>query len=221
MGFFTARKRNNPFAERAQQQRAQQRSVAKSKPAPKPKPTPEEQRDTDQPLGDLREVAKLAGGGVVGPIGNEEATLAKNGAPEFIIPLKVERCCGPGAGCDREDCTGEPLPDAVDFERTDTPENYPGPRGAEIMRKPDPEPEPEPEQPKRGRGRPRPQETIDRDNAVHNVLRSNPAGVSKAELARALGEKEQQVYSSLRQLTKEGRAKNRYVKDVGYRWFAA
>lgn len=75
---------------------------------------------------------------------------------------------------------------------------------------------------KRGRGRPRPQETIDRDNAVHALLTAADAdeGVSKEALALALDEKEQQVYSSLRQLSKEGRAETRYVKGHGYRWFA-
>jgi hypothetical protein len=92
------------------------------------------------------------------------------------------------------------------------------------------EPEPTPEaaaepaesEPKRGRGRPRPQETIDRDNAVHALLSdADPnEGVSKEVLALMLAEKEQQVYSSLRQLTKEGRAETRYVKPHGYRWFA-
>jgi hypothetical protein len=189
MGFFTARKRTNPFAERAQQQ---QQKAVQPKPAPAPTPTqpnpkppmltPEEQRDTDQPLGDLREVAKLAEGGVVAPVRSEEETLAENGAPEFIIPLK--------AG---------PLPEAVDFEREDT--------SLEPV--------------KRGRGRPRPQETLDRDNAVYELLaNAGEFGMPKAAIAVDLGEKEQQVYSSLRQLTKEGRAQNRYVKDVGYRWFA-
>lgn len=199
MAFPTARKRNNPFAERVRQQRAQQQQRPAAKPKAEPKPTPEEQRDTDQPLGDLREVADQAEQKAA-----EVAAAASVGIEHDMDTTEVlsaaERCCGPGGGCERENCTGTPLPDAVDFEREDT-----------TM---------EPAQPKRGRGRPRPQETIDRDNAVHNVLRSNPAGVSKAELARALGEKEQQVYSSLRQLTKEGRAQNRYVKDVGYRWFA-
>lgn len=218
MAFPTARKRNNPFAERVRQQRAQQqqRPAAKPKPAPEPKPTPEEQRDTDQPLGDLREVAKLAEGGITAPRGGDDVTLAENGAPEFVIPLKAEQkaaeiAAAASVGIERGMDTTEvlsaaeawaaPDPDEIDAQVT---KRAPGDIGA----------------PKRGRGRPRPQETIDRDNAVHNVLRSNPAGVSKAELARALGEKEQQVYSSLRQLTKEGRAKNRYVKDVGYRWFA-
>jgi len=85
------------------------------------------------------------------------------------------------------------------------------------------EPETPPEsEPKRGRGRPRPQETIDRDNAVHDLLKAADAdeGVSKEALAISLDEKEQQVYSSLRQLSKEGRAETRYVKGHGYRWFA-
>lgn len=78
------------------------------------------------------------------------------------------------------------------------------------------------DEPKRGRGRPRPQETIDRDNAVHRLLtNADPVeGVSKEALAISLDEKEQQVYSSLRQLSKEGRAETRYVKGHGYRWFA-
>jgi len=77
-------------------------------------------------------------------------------------------------------------------------------------------------EPKRGRGRPRPQETIDRDNRVYALLAgADPSdGISKESIASELGEKEQQVYSSLRQLTKEGRAETRYLKGSGYRWFA-
>ena len=77
-------------------------------------------------------------------------------------------------------------------------------------------------EPKRGRGRPRPQETIDRDNRVYALLAgADPSdGISKESIAAELGEKEQQVYSSLRQLTKEGRAETRYLKGHGYRWFA-
>lgn len=77
------------------------------------------------------------------------------------------------------------------------------------------------EEPKRGRGRPRPQATIDRDNAVYNLLKvSDENGATKEAIATELGEKEQQVYSSLRQLTREGRAEVQYVKGHGYRWFA-
>lgn len=79
----------------------------------------------------------------------------------------------------------------------------------------------EPEEPKRGRGRPRPQATIDRDNAVYNLLKiADKDGATKEALAVALGEKEQQVYSSLRQLKREGRAEVLYIKGHGYRWFA-
>jgi hypothetical protein len=81
--------------------------------------------------------------------------------------------------------------------------------------------EPAESEPKRGRGRPRPQETIDRDNAVHELLKAaDENGVSKEALAISLDEKEQQVYSSLRQLSKEERAETRYIKGHGYRWFA-
>jgi DNA-binding PadR family transcriptional regulator len=57
---------------------------------------------------------------------------------------------------------------------------------------------------------------------VHRLLtNADPVeGVSKEALAISLDEKEQQVYSSLRQLSKEGRAETRYVKGHGYRWFA-
>jgi len=90
------------------------------------------------------------------------------------------------------------------------------------------EPEPEPaaapaeSEPKRGRGRPRPLETIVRDGKVYDLLKAADAdeGISKEALAISLAEKEQQVYSSLRQLSKEGRAETRYVKGHGYRWFA-
>jgi hypothetical protein len=86
----------------------------------------------------------------------------------------------------------------------------------------EPETPPEDEQPKRGRGRPRPVETIVRDGKVFDLLKAaNPEeGISKEALAIKLVEKEQQVYSSLRQLSKEGRAETRYVKGHGDRWFA-
>lgn len=193
MALFSARKRGgNPFAERARARRASQQPPAsaskrpqpRSEPSPDPEPeaTPEEQRDTDHPLGDLREVAKLAEGGVV----ESPATVIEDKEPpESIMPSCT---CGPGDGCSTVGCKGTPPPEA--------------------------------EQPKRTRGRPRPQETIDRDNAVLAHLQTaHPEGLSKVELAVSLGEKEQQVYSSLRQLSKEGRAENRHTTE-GYRWFA-
>lgn len=77
------------------------------------------------------------------------------------------------------------------------------------------------DEPKRGRGRPRPAETIARDAAVLNLLKlSGEDGMSKESIASQVKEKEQQVYSSLRQLSKDGLAETRHIKGLGYRWFA-
>lgn len=77
------------------------------------------------------------------------------------------------------------------------------------------------DEPKRGRGRPRPAETIARDAAVLDLLKlSGDDGMSKESIATQMQEKEQQVYSSLRQLSKDGFAKTRHIKGRGYRWFA-
>jgi hypothetical protein len=131
-----------------------------------------------------------------------------------------------------EDAPNAPLPDVEDVEREAPavePEPTPESETAAILADPDTmaaiadaEAEQSADEPKRGRGRPRPVETIVRDGKVYDLLKAaDPEeGISKEALAIKLVEKEQQVYSSLRQLSKEGRAETRYVKGHGYRWFA-
>lgn len=74
----------------------------------------------------------------------------------------------------------------------------------------------------RKRGRPRPQAVIERDARVLQLVKdAEQVGISKPEIAALMDEKEQQVYTSLRQLQKEGHVENRYVTDIkAYRWFA-
>lgn len=193
MALFSA-KRGNPFAARSRQRQA----ALQAKLAP---PTPAEPEPEPEP--------------------SQPSALA-------------DACtCGPGGGCDRDDCAGtplsmpveidgdsatEPLPDAIDGDSAER-ETL-----ADESPKSDTVPNVASEQidePKRGRGRPRPMATVVRDGKVYDLLQRNGGvGISKADIAATLDEKEQQVYSSLRQLSKEGRAETRYVKDDGYRWFA-
>lgn len=215
---FTARNRQNPFAKRRQ---AQAEAQAEAAPYNDSK-SPEHVETPD--------IATLATGGVVerpahpGPRGaehmyepapdefppTEEQTEQANAV--LVIPAetqaKIDAVMNHAippvelpAEVD-EDSPTPPLPDA-DAEDVE--------REASAV-----------DEPKRGRGRPRPVETIVRDGKVYDLLKAADAdaGVSKEALAISLDEKEQQVYSSLRQLKKEGRAENRYVKDAGYRWFA-
>lgn len=52
------------------------------------------------------------------------------------------------------------------------------------------------------------------------VQDSGDAGVSKPDIAQAMEEKEQQVYTSLRKLAQAGKVESKYVSEVnGYRWF--
>lgn len=221
---FTARNRQNPFAKRRREQAEQAAEQAKAVEFDR---NPESEEYVQAP-----DISTYATGGVVEA---PKPAIVEPSADE--LPAEID-----------EDSPTPPLPDAEDVEReapavveispdtqakieavmnhaippvADERPDHPGPRGAEHMR-PLTESEPVADEPKRGRGRPRPQETIDRDNAVHELLKAADAdeGVSKEALAISLDEKEQQVYSSLRQLSKEGRAENRYVKPHGYRWFA-
>lgn len=228
MPFFTARNRQNAFAERRRRQQAEGQRVVADAPesspeSPNPKPVqmaapfhaPE-----DADLVETPDIATLATGGIV-----ELPAEVDEDSPTPLLPdaedvereattIAVEISAETQAKIDA--VMNHAVPPVAD-ERPD----HPGPRGAEHMR-PLTESEPVADEPKRGRGRPRPQETIDRDNAVHALLAAadDDAGVSKEALAIALDEKEQQVYSSLRKLSKEGRAKTKYVKGHGYRWFA-
>lgn len=67
--------------------------------------------------------------------------------------------------------------------------------------------------PAAGRGRPRPQSTIERDQRVMEFITSDPAGVTRAEIAEKLEVKGSEAYLSLYRLSREGKI----VKD-GSRW---
>lgn len=209
MGFFTARSKQNPFAERKRREREQRAAEAETAaiiadPEPVAAPfdrNPDSEEYKQAP--DISTYAMLIEHGQDDPAPIEVTIPAETQAK---IDAVMNKAIPPIA---------EPEPaTAAEFIAT---MSDPGPA-------PSVEPQSAPEdEPKRGRGRPRPEETIARDNAVYKLLQAADPdeGVSKEALAVSLGEKEQQVYSSLRQLSKEGRAVNRYVKPHGYRWFAA
>lgn len=173
-----------------------------------PASAPEEREQTNP----APDISTYATGGVVPATTVEDEIIGEHG-PEHVVPLTR---ISADTQAKIEAVMNHAIPPVAE-ERPD----HPGPRGAEHMR-PLRESAPMADESKRGRGRPRPPETIARDNAVHALLvGADPEdGISKESIAAELGEKEQQVYSSLRQLTKEGRAETRYVKPHGYRWFA-
>ncbi len=80
----------------------------------------------------------------------------------------------------------------------------------------------EPEEPPARRGRkPTPEVQARTAQVLIAVMEAGQTGISKPDIAAKLGEKEQQVYTSLRQLQKEGRVDVTHIDAVGYRWFAA
>lgn len=217
MGFFTARNRQNPFAER---RRAQRKAEAEAETAailsdpdtmeavaeaeaekPVPVAVPVDLNPDSAEYTQAPDISKFAEGGIV-ELPDTIETVPDEVRPELVEIAKP--MLSPETQAKIDAVMSHAIPPVVDEQPAETPAA-----------------EPESDA-KRGRGRPRPQETIDRDNAVHELLKAADAveGVSKEALAISLGEKEQQVYSSLRQLTKEGRAETRYVKPHGYRWFA-
>jgi primosomal protein N' len=215
---FTARNRQNAFAKRRREVREAQQVDA---PPAEPTAVPYDTRNAESAdVVDAPDVSTFAAGGVVFPPTEEQQAAA-----DELLQLGQEVDPTPVA---------EPIPvelapviSAETRAKVDAVLNHAIPSVADsvpVESEPAPEPAAAPaeSEPKRGRGRPRPQETIDRDNAVHRLLTAadEVEGVSKEALAIALDEKEQQVYSSLRQLSKEGRAETRYVKGHGYRWFA-
>ena len=247
---FTARNRQNPFAERKRreaQRRAAEAAAAPATPSPEspvaePAPTqvravPHERNPESAEYAQTPDISKFAEGGVVPQTTVEDVVVGGQG-PESVVPLShpavqdavqafqrpVEISPETQAKIDAvvnhaiAPVAEEPYePQYVEIESS-------GPEGHSLGlgRETTPVLAEQIDEPKRGRGRPRPQETIDRDNAVHALLVSSDAGngISKEAIGAELGEKEQQVYSSLRQLSKEGRAETRYVKPHGYRWFA-
>lgn len=229
---FTARNRQNPFAKRRREQREAEaettailadpdtmEAVAEAEAEPVAVPfdrNPESEEYVQAP-----DISNFAAGGIVeapkptlaDPSADEQHERTDPAPVMIDIPaatqVKIDAVMNRAIPPADESAKGWTNPDPAEIDE-------------QVTRRETVGPEPESDA-KRGRGRPRPQETIDRDNAVHELLKAADAveGVSKEALAISLGEKEQQVYSSLRQLTKEGRAENRYVKGHGYRWFAA
>lgn len=230
---FTARSRQNPFAKRRREQAAAKAAEAAA--APEPVAVPFDRNAESEEYVQAPDIATFATGGVV-----------EQPKPMLVEPSADEA----HAAADELTQLGEEIDTETkkDFfvELPAAIETVPEEAQRELMQIALPVISPETQakidavvnhaippapaepvvelvdEPKRGRGRPRPQETIDRDNAVHALLVGADAetGISKESIAAELDEKEQQVYSSLRQLTKEGRAETRYVKPHGYRWFA-
>lgn len=227
MGLYTARnrQRTSPFAALSRQKAAAKKQAKKGAAPPEPEAAPEpepaavpfDRNPESEEYEQAPDISTYAAGGVVPVTTVEETVIAEHG-PEHVVPLGLisndtraavqafQRPAeiSPETRAKIDAVMDRAIPPVADEQPAETPAA-------------DPE-----NDAKRGRGRPRPQETIARDNAVHALLvGADPeSGISKESIAAELDEKEQQVYSSLRQLTKEGRAETRYVKPHGYRWFA-
>lgn len=236
MGLFTARSRQNPFAERKRREREQREAEqettailadpdaveAIAEAEPEPVAVPFDNNPASEEYEQASDISMYVVGEPSEPVDLEggNTDMSTNPYAEVFVSdeVKPNPIAIPAETQAKIDAVmNHAIPPIAD-ERPD----HPGTRGAEHMR-PLTESEPAADEPKRGRGRPRPKETIERDNAVHALLvgADVETGISKESIAAVLDEKEQQVYSSLRQLSKEGRAENRYVKPHGYRWFAA
>jgi hypothetical protein len=100
---------------------------------------------------------------------------------------------------------------AVPFDRN--------PESEEYTQAPDIATVPEPEKGKRGR---KPSPAVQERNAriLEIVKNAEQVGISKPDIAAILEEKEQQVYTSLRQLQAEGKVESKYLDGLGYRWLA-
>lgn len=210
---FTARSRQNPFAKRRREQAAAKAAEAAA--APEPVAVPFDRNAESEEYVQAPDIATFATGGVVEA---PKPTLVEPSADEAHAAADELTQLGEEIDTETKKDFFVELPtiSAETQAKIDAVVNHaippaPAEPVVELV-----------DEPKRGRGRPRPQETIDRDNAVHALLVGADAetGISKESIAAELEEKEQQVYSSLRQLTKEGRAETRYVKPHGYRWFA-
>jgi len=55
---------------------------------------------------------------------------------------------------------------------------------------------------------------------LEEVQKAGASGISKPKLAEVLEEKEQQIYTSLRTLQKEGKVESKSLEGLGYRWVA-
>lgn len=187
---FTARNRQNPFANRRRKQSEEPKAAHFD--------SDKSTEHTETP-----DIAKLATGGLVESVQNRDSMPERTQTGfDLVAPEQREP---------------EVPVVAVTPISADTQEKIDA-----IVNRAVPPVAADTDEPKRGRGRPRPTETIVRDGKVFDLLKAadEDEGVSKEALAISLDEKEQQVYSSLRQLKKEGRAETRYVKGSGYRWFA-
>jgi hypothetical protein len=233
---FTARSRQNPFANRRRQQREAAESeqetaailddpgtmaaIAEAEAELVPNAVPHDTRDaSSDDITDAPDISTYAASGFVeSSTETEEVQIERN---ESVIPLTG---LSPETQAKIDAVMNHAIPPLNVDERVDEQHAEAREKLADALDVPVEviTPLKDREESKRGRGRPRPQETIERDNAVHALLVGADAdtGISKESIAAELGEKEQQVYSSLRQLTKEGRAETRYVKPHGYRWFA-
>lgn len=100
---------------------------------------------------------------------------------------------------------------AVPFDRN--------PESEEYTQAPDIATVPEPEKGKRGR-KPSPEVQARNARVLDAVVKAEQVGISKPAIAELLGEKEQQVYTSLRQLQGDGKVDVKHVEGTGYRWFA-
>lgn len=78
---------------------------------------------------------------------------------------------------------------------------------------------PEPEAPRRGR-QPDPAVQERHARVLALVQEAGQEGTTKPKLAEDLEEKEQQVYTSLRALQKDGKVESKYLDGLGYRWIA-
>lgn len=100
---------------------------------------------------------------------------------------------------------------AVPFERNPDSEEY--------VQAPDIAAVPEPEKSRRGR-QPSPEVQARHARVLEAVRNAEQVGIAKPAIAELLGEKEDQVYTSLRKLQGDGLVKSEYVDGVGYRWIA-
>jgi len=100
---------------------------------------------------------------------------------------------------------------AVPFDRN--------PESEEYTQAPDIATVVEPEKGKRGR---KPSPAVQERNArvLDAVRKAEQVGISKPALAELLEEKEQQVYTSLRQLQADGKVDVKHLDGIGYRWLA-
>lgn len=95
-------------------------------------------------------------------------------------------------------------------------------KAAELIHAEEQEPQSDPEPEKGRRGR-KPSPAVQARNAriLDIVQKAGTTGISKPDIAKALdGEKELQVYTSLRQLQGEGKVESKYLDGLGYRWIA-